>query len=602
MAATSDTASAPAPAAAAQPYRAETILAADFGAANTRVLLFDVVEGQFRLVAVGEAPSTCAPPFHDASEGLRYALGQLQAITGRVMLDSTARLITPVNSEGQGCDTFVATFSAGAPLKTILVGLLPEASLRHARRLADSSYLHVLDTLSLVDRRKQEQQIEAIVKARPEVIVLAGGTDGGAQSALLKLAETVGVASFMLPDDERPAVFFTGNQALQGRIGEMLSGLAGFHPGPNVQPGLNQNNLEASRSALGQLVKSLRARRIGGLADLDHYAAGHMYPTAHAEGQVLRFISRMLNTPRGVLSVNVGSASTSVAAAFSGELYLTVATDLGVGLSAHTTLNSQPWTELARWTPHALTEAEVREFGLWRAAHPFTIPVELEDAQRELALARLALTGALRRARAQWPANAPGPRFDLAPYFDVLIGGGATLGRAPNPGAAAFVLLNAVQPVGVTDLMLDRHHALAALGALASANTLASVQVLETDALVRLGVAVSWVSQTAPAAGALLGTATLVDGNQKSTTVEVKAGALEVLPLPLGQTGKLTLKPRPGVDVGSGPGRAPARPVDVDGGAVGLILDGRGRPLTLPGEAAQRVEVLQRWWWKLAGA
>lgn len=588
--------------AAAQPYRAETILAADFGAANTRVLLFDVVEGQYRLVAVGEAPSTCAPPFHDASEGLRHALGQLQSITGRVMLDSTARLIMPVNSEGQGCDTFVATFSAGAPLKAVLVGLLPEASLRNARRLAESSYLNVLDTLSLVDRRKQEQQIEAIVKARPEVIVLAGGTDGGAQSALLKLAETVGVASFMLPDDQRPAVFYAGNQALQARIGEMLSGLAGFYPGPNVLPELNRGDLEASRSALGELVKSVRARHIGGLADLDHYAAGRVYPTAHAEGQVIRFLSRMLNTPRGVLGVNIGSASTSVAAAFGGELSLTVAPDLGVGLSAWTTIASRPWTEFARWTPHALTEVEVREFGLWRAAHPFTIPVEVEDLQRELALARLALAGALRRARTQWPTNVPGLRHDLLPYLDVLIGGGAVLGRAPSPGAAALVLLDAVQPIGVTDLMLDRYHALAALGALASANALASVQVLESDALLRLGLAVAWVSQKPLPEGTLLGTATLAVANQKSSTVEVRAGALEVLPLPVGQTGKLTLKPRPGVDVGAGPGRAPARPLEVDGGAVGLILDGRGRPLTFPAAEAQRLETAQRWWWKLAGA
>lgn len=588
-------------ASAAQLYRAETILAADFGAANTRALLLDVVEGQFRLVAVGEAPTTCGAPFHDASEGLRHALGQLQSVTGRVMLDSTARLIMPVNSEGQGCDTFVATFSAGAPLKTVLVGLLPEASLRNARRLAESSYLNVLDTLSLVDRRKQEQQIEAIVKARPDVIVLAGGTDGGAQSALLKLAETVGVASFLLPDDQRPAVFYAGNQALKARIGEMLSGLAGFHPGPNVLPELSHDDLEAGRSALGELVKAVRARQIGGLADLDHYAAGRMCPTAHAEGQMVRFLSRMLNTPRGILSVNVGSASTTVAAAFGGELHLTVASDLGVGLSAWTTMAGQPWTEFARWTPHALTETEVREFGLWRAAHPFTIPVEVEDLQRELALARLALADALRRARTHWPTNAPGLRHDLMPYCDVLIGGGAALGRAPSPGAAALVLLDAVQPIGVTDLMLDRHHALAALGALASANALASVQVLESDALLRLGVAVSWVSQTPLPEGAPLGTATLVDANQKSSTVEVRAGALEVLPLPLGQTGRLTLKPRLGVDVGAGPGRARARPIEVDGGVVGLILDGRGRPLTFPTDEAQRLEAAQRWWWQLVG-
>jgi hypothetical protein len=43
-------------------FRPETILAADFGTATTRVSLFDVVEGAFRYVASGEAPSTLMPP------------------------------------------------------------------------------------------------------------------------------------------------------------------------------------------------------------------------------------------------------------------------------------------------------------------------------------------------------------------------------------------------------------------------------------------------------------------------------------------------------------------------------------------------------------
>src|SRR3989338_8855606 len=113
---------------------AGTILAVDFGTATTRVSLFDIVEGSYRFVAAGEAPSTVEPPYLDASEGMRRALLQLTQITGRHMLDESARLITPASGEGNGTDVFLATASAGPPVRTLLVGLLPDVSVDSARR------------------------------------------------------------------------------------------------------------------------------------------------------------------------------------------------------------------------------------------------------------------------------------------------------------------------------------------------------------------------------------------------------------------------------------------------------------------------------------
>jgi sugar (pentulose or hexulose) kinase len=43
----------------------ESILAIDVGATVTRAVLFDVVEGQYRFVASGQAPSTAEAPFKD---------------------------------------------------------------------------------------------------------------------------------------------------------------------------------------------------------------------------------------------------------------------------------------------------------------------------------------------------------------------------------------------------------------------------------------------------------------------------------------------------------------------------------------------------------
>ena len=47
----------------------DTVLAVDFGSANTRALLFDVVESVYRFVGYGEAPTTVNAPYRDASEG-----------------------------------------------------------------------------------------------------------------------------------------------------------------------------------------------------------------------------------------------------------------------------------------------------------------------------------------------------------------------------------------------------------------------------------------------------------------------------------------------------------------------------------------------------
>ena len=53
------------------------------------------------------------------------------------------------------------------------------------------------------------------------------------------------------------------------------------------------------------------------------------------------------------------------------------------------------------------------------------------------------------------------------------------LGRAPRPGQAALMLLDALEPIGVTTLVLDSGGLLPALGGCALAQPLATVQALD---------------------------------------------------------------------------------------------------------------------------
>jgi len=64
--------------------------------------------------------------------------------------------------------------------------------------------------------------------------------------------------------------------------------------------------------------------------------------------------------------------------------------------------------------------------------------------------------------------------------------------------------------------------------------------------------------------------------------------------LELGQTAKATFEPIAKVDIGAGRGQTVTK--DLDGGVVGIILDGRGRPLmTVPDDKSERIEQMVGW-------
>jgi len=173
----------------------ESILAIDVGASVTRAVFFDVVEGQYRFVAAGQAPSTAEVPFRNIRIGVREAIKNLEGILGATLLaPQDGNLIAPSQPDGSGVDAVVATMSAGPAVKTVVVGLLSDVSLQSARRLAETTYSRVVEKLELSDHRKPDQQMDGIVRSRPDLVILTGGTNGGASRSILKMLEAVGLA------------------------------------------------------------------------------------------------------------------------------------------------------------------------------------------------------------------------------------------------------------------------------------------------------------------------------------------------------------------------------------------------------------------------
>ena len=95
----------------AQPYveggqgPVSSLLVADCGTVFTKVSLFGLVEGQYRLLARGEAPTTIAPPYEDITKGIIQAINVVEFITGRHFI-TEGRIISPEQPIGDGVDVF----------------------------------------------------------------------------------------------------------------------------------------------------------------------------------------------------------------------------------------------------------------------------------------------------------------------------------------------------------------------------------------------------------------------------------------------------------------------------------------------------------------
>ena len=573
----------------------DSLLAIDIGTLKTRALLFDVIQGRYRFIAAGSAVTTVDAPLSDAGEGVRQALSNLANLTGRVFLGSGDNLITPTRPDGSGVDAFVLTMSAGPPLKVAVVGLLEEVSVESASRLAKSTYATIIGTLSLNDRRNQENRIDALLKLRPDLVVMAGGIEGGASLSIHRLLEAIGLASFLLPKAQRPQVLYAGNKFMQKVVEESLSGLVDLYQAPNIRPTWEMEQLAPAKQQLNDIYRKIRTRQVRSIKELDGWAKGHMLPTAVGFERIIRFLSKIYDPSKGVLGVDIGASATTIASAFKGTSFVGVYPQFGLGTRLPDLLRYSKLDEISQWLSEDIPNDAIRDYIYNKTAHPASLPVTPEELAIEQALARQLMRNSVRMINRSFPKDIARCRPGILPWFEPLMATGSVLTQAPTHGQSMLMLLDGLQPAGVTTILLDRNNLVSTLGAAADANPLLVVQVLGSNTMLNLGAVIAPVGTARPGAPILQIQVAYQDGRE--TKLETKNGALEVIPLPMGEVAQLKLQPLHRFDIGMGPGRGGR--LQVVGGSLGVVIDARGRPLRLNPDPARRREMLKKWLWTL---
>jgi hypothetical protein len=580
--------------------QARSLISIEVGSVNTRAHFFDSVEGRYRFLAAGEAPSTVGAPAFDLNLGVLEALDQLQELTGRSFLTQTGALIIEDNENGVGANAISTTFSGAPALKVVTVGLLNEVSLASVNKLVESSYCQIVESLSLNDRRRPEAVIDAICQTLPDLIVIAGGTNRGASRSVIRLTNYLALALNLIPQKQRPRILFVGNENLQEEIDNLLGSLTQLHHGPNIRPDLDHEDLGPAVKLLSFILFEIQAEKIDGLQQYNEFAEGRVLPAASALGRVVRFLSTVIDAPKGLLGVDLGASNTTVASAFHGELQTRVFTDLGVGASLPGMMAETHLQQIMRWLPYDVSEDFVLDYLHNKPLFPSSLPTSPEELAIEQAVARQVMRLAIGKSLPLFPRDAIYPLAGTVPWFDRILVSGSSITRAPRLEQSLLMILDAIQPVGISTVILDQNNLVNAVGASSEIDPILAVHLLESNSFINLGTLISPVGNMRMG-GTVVLRMQMVQEGERENVIEIRGGRITAIPLPIGRMADVFVQPLQGIDIGLGPGRG-GWVRRVVGGVFGLVVDSRGRPVQVPTSLKLRQETLKSWQDALTGA
>jgi hypothetical protein len=369
--------------------------------------------------------------------------------------------------------------------------------------------------------------------------------------------------------------------------------------GSNLRPGIETEDLQPAHGTLIELYNQVRGMQMQGLEELNGWAGNTLVPTATAEGRVIRFLSTVYDSSKGILGIDLGASAATIAAAFEGKLTLGVYPDLGLGEGLVNLLRYTNLEEIQKWIPFEILPEAIGDYIYQKSIHPASLPATSEDLVIEQAVARQSLLVAMKIAGKEFPGKIRRAALGLTPYFEPILAAGSVITHAPTLGQALLLVMDAIQPVGITTVILDQNTLLPALGAAAIRNSILPIQILESGAFLGLATVVT------PYANTRLGTpvlnARLTNRNGNETRVEIKQGDLDIMPLPVGQSGRLFLEPLNHADLGLGSRPPRDDGIPVNGTAMGVVIDARGRPLRFPADDAKRHELIKKWLWTVGG-
>jgi hypothetical protein len=386
------------------------------------------------------------------------------------------------------------------------------------------------------DGRSFVERAELLRDAHPDLIV-ALASDRRDVDGIVDLAESL---RFGCADQHPlPHILVAADERVRARI-------AASCPANTIEA-LPDVRMPAGREALVARLRAVRRRAQGDVVLRDEAleaAARAMAADAKAD----------------IVVLDVTGGSTSVIHARPDGVVFGIHERLGVGAAADRVVARAGLDRVRRWIPRAVEAPALLERVFNRARWPDAIPASVLALSLEMALAREAIAHALADAERAGASLEPAWAAPLI----VLTGRLAQLPRAAQSLLVAIDVFGATGPALISRAPGD---ALVAAGALAARGRVATLPTIDAIAI----VAEMWPRRSA-----------VVRVKDENGVVEERVARGSFLLVPTKgvveiELPKTTVRPR-------------AEHLE-----LGVVIDARGRPLTLPPRDAERIPTLARW-------
>jgi len=205
----------------------------DFGSTFTKVVAVDLSNA--RVVGRSQAPSTVLT---DVRDGLIQALVTLNE--RHALFDRTPKDLNVL--EGK---VVLASSSAAGGLRIVVVGNVPGLTVEAANQAALGAGAKVVGSMAF---KLPEIALQGIESARPDMILLTGGTDGGDSATILHNARMLASSRLAVP------VVVAGNRAAAAEVCELLErGCKEIRRAGNVMPKTGTLAVEEAREEIRKL-------------------------------------------------------------------------------------------------------------------------------------------------------------------------------------------------------------------------------------------------------------------------------------------------------------------------------------------------------------
>ncbi len=207
----------------------------------------------------------------------------------------------------------LACSSAAGGLKMIAIGLVPELTAEAAKRAALGAGARVLKVL---DHDITRRDIAAMEKLLPDMILLAGGTDGGNKECIIHNAEKLAQHGVKIP------VVIAGNKSALDDVEDIFNESGIFYrETENVMPRLNVLNVEPAREKIREIFME-RITDAKGMHVAQDMISGILMPTPAAVLKAAELLSTGTDLEDGIgdlIVIDIGGATTDVHSIAEGE-------------------------------------------------------------------------------------------------------------------------------------------------------------------------------------------------------------------------------------------------------------------------------------------